>query len=267
MKNRKKLIITIAIAAVVISFFRTFSRPSLLLHGSHIKELLVSRVIDGDTIELSDGRRVRYIGIDTPEIREKNNDTWSYKPMPYSEEAREFNRNLVEGKAVKLEFDVQELDKYGRILAYVYIWDTMVNLEMLSQGYAMIYTYPPNVKYSRMFLKAQEEAREARRGLWAGVEENIISPEDAGENVGFVRIVQATIVSTYISEKILILNCGHDFKIVIFRNNFCLFPKEAIRSPDSYFKNKAVRVYGVIKKYKGSNEIIVNDLSQLKILI
>ncbi|MBU0759505.1 MAG: thermonuclease family protein [Candidatus Omnitrophica bacterium] len=266
MKNRKKLIITIAIAAVVISFFRTLSHPGLLLYGSHIKEVLVSRVIDGDTIELSDGRTVRYIGIDTPEIREKNNGTWSYKPMPYSEEAREFNRDLVEGKAVKLEFDVQKLDKYDRILAYVHVGDRMVNLEMLSRGYAMMYTYPPNVKYSEMFLKAQDEAREARRGLWAGVEENIISPKDTGENIGFVRIVQATIISTYISEKALILNCGYDFKIVIFRNNFSLFPKEAIRSPDSYFRNKAVRVYGIIKKYKGSKEIIINDSSQLRIL-
>ena len=167
MKNRKKLIITIAIAAVVISFFRTLSHPGLLLHGSHIKEVLVSRVIDGDTIELSDGRIVRYIGIDTPETKHP------YKAVEHlGEEAYLYNKELVEGRWVSLEFDVEKRDRYNRLLAYVYAGDTFVNAKLVEDGFAQIYTVPPNVKYQELFLKLQREARENKKGLWDSTLDN-----------------------------------------------------------------------------------------------
>lgn len=73
----------------------------------------------------------------------------------------------MEGKNVRLEFDVQQKDKYGRLLAYVYAGDTFVNAELVKQGYAQITTYPPNVKYVNHFKKLEKEAREQGRGLWA----------------------------------------------------------------------------------------------------
>ena len=74
---------------------------------------------------------------------------------------------MLEGKEVRLEMDVQERDKYGRLLAYVYLEDsTFVNAELLKQGYAQVATYPPNVKYVELFVKLQKEARENKRGLW-----------------------------------------------------------------------------------------------------
>jgi micrococcal nuclease len=123
---------------------------------------LVQQVIDGDTVKLSTGERVRYIGVDTPELHHPR------KPVEfYAREAKEFNRRLVEGKRVRLEFDVQRYDRYGRLLAYVYLEDgTFVNAELLRQGYAQLLTIPPNVKYANMFLELQRQARENRRGLW-----------------------------------------------------------------------------------------------------
>ncbi len=86
---------------------------------------------------------------------------------PYGTEASEANRKLVDGKTVRLEFDVQQLDHYKRLLAYVYLEDgTFVNAWLVEQGYAQVMTVPPNVKYQELFLKLQREAREARRGLW-----------------------------------------------------------------------------------------------------
>jgi len=126
----------------------------------------VVRVIDGYTIQVccvfGDRVKVRYIGVDTPE---------THHPMkgvePYGMEAAEANRKLVDGKTVRLEFDVQQLDKYGRTLAYVYLEDgTFVNAWLVKNGYAMVLTIPPNVKHEGLFLKLQREAREARRGLW-----------------------------------------------------------------------------------------------------
>jgi len=117
---------------------------------------LVTRVIDGDTIEIEGGYRVRYIGIDTPERGE-----------PYYWEALQANRNLVEGKKVRLEKAVEDKDKYGRLLRYVWVDDTMVNAELVRLGYAYSYSYPPNLKYQTYFLQLEKEARERRQGLWS----------------------------------------------------------------------------------------------------
>ncbi|MFN0149951.1 MAG: thermonuclease family protein [bacterium] len=122
---------------------------------------LVARVVDGDTIVLSSGEKVRYIGVDTPETVHPE------KPVEFmGKEAAAFNKALVEGKDVRLEYDVERKDKYGRTLAYVFLDTTFVNIELIRQGYAQILTIPPNVKYADLFLTLQRNAREAGRGLW-----------------------------------------------------------------------------------------------------
>lgn len=126
-----------------------------------LEEASVKRTIDGDTIELTDGRRVRYIGIDTPELVHPK------KPVEcFAKEAKEANRQLVEGKAVRLEKDISETDKYGRFLRYVYVGDTFINDYLVRQGFAHVSTYPPDVAYHEQFLQGEREAREKNRGLW-----------------------------------------------------------------------------------------------------
>jgi micrococcal nuclease len=118
--------------------------------------VLVTRVIDGDTIEIEGGYHVRYIGIDAPE-----------KEEPLYGEATEANRNLVEGKKVYLEGDAEDKDDNGRLLRYVWLDNTMVNAELVRLGYAYSYSYPPNVKYQAYFLQLEREAREQELGLWS----------------------------------------------------------------------------------------------------
>ncbi len=126
----------------------------------------VVRVVDGDTIQVCcvGGRKenARYIGVNTPETKHPT------KGVEYfGKEASEANRNLVVGKTMRLEFDVEQRDRYGRLLAYVYLGEgTFVNAWLVENGYAQVMTVPPNVKYQGLFLKLQREAREARRGLW-----------------------------------------------------------------------------------------------------
>ena len=129
---------------------------------------MVRRVVDGDTIELTDGRLVRYIGIDAPESRQRQGDQWVEDPEPFSRAATRANRRLVEGKHVRLESDVETHDRFGRVLAYVYAGEVMVNEELLREGFAQPLTIPPNVKYAERFRALAEEAREAHRGLWSG---------------------------------------------------------------------------------------------------
>ncbi|OGN01382.1 MAG: hypothetical protein A3B91_03680 [Candidatus Yanofskybacteria bacterium RIFCSPHIGHO2_02_FULL_41_29] len=124
---------------------------------------LVTRVIDGDTIEIEGGQRIRYIGIDTPETVDPR------KPVQcFGVEASNKNKELVLNKKVRLEKDVSEADKYGRLLRYVYIGNTFVNLELVQQGYAYASSYPPDIKYQNQFTSAQSEAREQNKGLWGG---------------------------------------------------------------------------------------------------
>jgi len=116
----------------------------------------VVRVLDGDTAELDSGHKVRYIGLNTPE-----------QGQPFYEEAKEANRQLVEGRSVLLEFDVAAHDMYGRWLAYLFVEGRFVNYELLRRGFANVYTVPPNVKYEGLFRRAEQQAREQEVGLWA----------------------------------------------------------------------------------------------------
>ena len=119
----------------------------------------VTRVIDGDTITIDTGQRVRYIGIDTPEIYPEREI--------YGSEAWQANRRLVEGKEVRLELDVSETDKYGRLLRYVYVGDIFVNAELVRQGLAEVKAYPPDTRYQDLLEQLEREARLDGRGIWA----------------------------------------------------------------------------------------------------
>jgi len=135
---------------------------SLSENNSSNDTYLVTRVIDGDTIEIEGGKKVRYLGIDTPETVDPR------KPVQcFGIEASNANKKLVLGKRVKLEKDISETDKYGRLLRYVYVDDIFVNDYLVRNGYAYAVTFPPDVKYQQQFLEAQKEARENKRGLWS----------------------------------------------------------------------------------------------------
>ena len=122
----------------------------------------VKWVTDGDTIVLSDGRRVRYIGIDTPEI-----DHEQQRAEAFGVEAREANRSLVAGHRIQLAGDHERHDRYGRLLAYVYLADgTMVNAELLRRGLAIVLYKHPNTTMFSQLLDAQRIAMRAGRGLW-----------------------------------------------------------------------------------------------------
>ena len=183
------------------------------MRGSlHAQEVYtVQRVVDGDTLKLSNGERVRLIGVDAPESSNnpklrrdvKRTGQVANEIIGMGKRAKKFTQNLIKGKTVRLEFDVQQRDKYGRLLAYVYIpmrpltrfeklniqdgdfmhdyasmrvpaksfeeknaEPTMLNAYLVENGFAQVMTIPPNVKYADLFLKLQREARENGRGLW-----------------------------------------------------------------------------------------------------
>lgn len=147
--------------------------------GINLIKARVTKAVDGDTVyvKLENGKeeKVRFIGVDTPES--------TTQVEPYGKEAAAYTKSKLLNKDVWLELDVQERDKYGRLLAYVWlspptkesdkeIRAKMFNAVLLLEGYAQVMTVPPNVKYAEYFRKYQQEAREENAGLWGlGVEE------------------------------------------------------------------------------------------------
>lgn len=229
------------------------------------KEYYVSRVIDGDTMELANGKKVRYIGINAPETTKKVGRDWDFDPEPYAVESKEFNKELVEGKKVSLEFDTEKEDNYGRWLAYVHAPDgTFVNLEMVRSGYALVYTFPPNDKYLSRFIENCEEARREARGLWQSLRP--ISPEDAPDNVGRVCSVKAKISAVYGTPKCVFLFFdGVDrsvFSALIYGKNIPLFLDGGIEI--SSLKGKTVEIIGKIKDDR-SPKIIVDNPADLEV--
>ncbi len=130
------------------------------------KEVTITRVTDGDTVEIrptiNGTEDVRMIGVDTPETAGSPRGA-----QPYGEEASAFTEQRLEGRSVTLRFDMEKKDQYGRLLAYVYLSDgSMFNETLLTEGYAQVATFPPNVRHLESFEAAQREARKADRGIW-----------------------------------------------------------------------------------------------------
>jgi len=123
----------------------------------------VTRVVDGDTIEIASGEKLRYIGIDTPETVDPRRGAECL-----GAEASARNQELVAGKKIFLEKDVSETDRYGRLLRYVYLAtdSASVNEQLVREGYAKASSYPPDVKYQAKFREAEADARANQRGLW-----------------------------------------------------------------------------------------------------
>jgi micrococcal nuclease len=132
--------------------------PSPLASDSAV----VKRVIDGDTIELESGQTLRYIGIDTPETHHPTKGQECF-----GQEASQRNRELVEGKTIRLEKDVSEVDRYGRLLRYVWVDDQLINQQLVAEGYAVARSFPPDIAKQDIFRAVEGQARTQNLGLWA----------------------------------------------------------------------------------------------------
>lgn len=166
-KNSRKgnLIIFLAFCLIFIGIAIYFSKKSEINKiastpqpSSAPEFAKVIRIYDGDTIEIEGGRKVRYIGVDSSEVY----------PIAqcYSAEALVRNKELVSGKTVRLEKDVSETDKYGRLLRYVYVDSVFVNDELVKEGFAKATAYPPDIKYKAEFSESEKTAMTSKIGLW-----------------------------------------------------------------------------------------------------
>jgi micrococcal nuclease len=151
-RMKKGILILIAVFALLAASYFVYTG----FPPSDSEEFEVAQIIDGDTIKLESGQKVRLIGINTPE-----------SGHPYYEEATEKLKTLIGNSKVTLKKDVENKDQYGRLLRYIYVNDTFVNLEIVKAGLATAYEFEPNVKHSREFEEAESQARTEQIGIWA----------------------------------------------------------------------------------------------------
>jgi len=171
MRNRKGLLkILLGLLAILLSLLG-FNLYQNQPYSSEAQEVEVEEVIDGDTIRVRDLQtdeiiRVRYLGIDTPELEGPDYESC------FSSQAKEKNEELVLDQKLILEFDIDRYDRFGRTLAYVYTLDelgeeeTFVNLELLEEGYARFYLDKQNTLWQAELVQAALSAREGFSGLW-----------------------------------------------------------------------------------------------------
>ena len=153
-----------ALVVVLVTAALLAARPALAGGGGE-RQVTLDRVVDGDTLELRDGTRVRLIGIDTPETVHPDFGDECYGP----EASRYAERLLHPGDELRLVLDVDRYDQYGRLLAYVYraVDDLFVNAQLVKRGFAYVESVPPNVAHAARLRRLAGDAREHDRGLWS----------------------------------------------------------------------------------------------------
>ncbi len=159
--------------------------------------LTVRWVNDGDTIVLEDGRIIRYIGINTPEIKHLRSDGTTQKAEAFGYKAKAFNKQMVFLKKVRIDFEKQKKDRYGRVLAHLFLEDgTFVNKRMVELGYAHCLWKSPNTKYSAEFLEAQHRAMQTGKGIWRD------RHEEHGKYIGNVKSKRFHLITCTFGRKI-----------------------------------------------------------------
>lgn len=256
LRKHKWIALILTLALIILLYFKTESNGS-----SNIpRNAIVEEVIDGDTIILSGvDPLVRYVEINAPEIFHEDSPG-----DPFSEEAKNLNKKLVLGKRVKLEFDKEKYDDYGRILAYVYVDSVFVNKKLVEDGLAQVFIKKPNDKYKSVIHEAEKKAKQERKGIWGSPasfsnnpknERFLIKPSEASRYVNRRVVVRGKVTDSRKSKNVISLKMEDALNIVIFLSDWENF--EFFNIPlDKYYLNKKVEVIGRVKIYKGMPEIL-----------
>ena len=151
----------------------------------------VDKVLDGDTFKTKQGEKIRLLGINTPEIRHDTSPA-----QPFGNTAKRALQDLIAGKQVRLTFDKEKKDKYGRTLAHVYLKDGLwVNAELVRLGLAHVYTFVPNISAAKALIKIEQEAIEDKRGMWVDKRWRVLSPKGLIQKIlGQYRLIHGILI-------------------------------------------------------------------------
>ncbi len=211
----------------------------------------VQRIVDGDTIIVRGGERIRYIGIDTPEIGE-----------PFYAKATNANKELIGDKAVIVKrCSLRPKDKHGRTLAFVYAGDADISLELLRRGLGRVFTDSTCLLSDKSFLywKASRQAYQDARGIWKTRRGKIYKPQNTNKLIGRHALVRGIVKNVHIGEKAVHINFTEnwrkDFSATIFKDVVGLFESAGIHA-DETLTNKEIIIFGYIGRHFGPNMVL-----------
>jgi len=216
----------------------------------------VKKIFDGDTVLLEDGRRVRLLGINTPEVRHKNEDA-----QAGGDEAKLWLINKLQDRKVRLETDVQKTDKYKRTLAHLFTEDNEhINLRLVAAGLAAVSIYPPNLLHAEALIKAQDQVEQAGLGIWRRAEYAAMPVASlAGRgHAGWTRLV-GKVVNIRTSRKYSYLEFSDRFTARIERKWLPLFPDM------NGYLGRNVEVRGWLNKNKNGFSMLIRHPSAIKL--
>jgi endonuclease YncB( thermonuclease family) len=216
----------------------------------------VKKVYDGDTILLNNGTKVRLLGINTPEVENRNK-----LAQPFGEEAKQWLEKTLSGQKVRLQKDVEKKDKYGRTLAHVFTQTRRhINLELVEKGLATVNIHPPGVKYTDALLSAQNKAEANEIGLWQHeqYQAKLIDSLDQTRLRGWQRLV-GKVISIRESRKYVYLVFSKLFDIRIARKNLFYFPDL------SEYLDKTIEVRGWASRRKKHRSMLIRHPSAIKV--
>lgn len=217
----------------------------------------VKRVYDGDTILLAGGKKVRLLGINTPEVANRDKAAEAG-----GDEAKQWLIAKLKGQQLRLVTDRNKKDKYGRWLAHVFTKAQVhVNLELVENGMATVTIYPPNVDYADALLLAQNRAQLAKRGIWgdAAYTPKLASQINAQNYRGWQRVI-GRVTTLYHANKYSYLNIGDQFSLVIPKKSLALFP------PLATYVGKQVEARGWISRRKQRYSLFVKHPSAIVVM-
>ncbi|MFA5338507.1 MAG: thermonuclease family protein, partial [Candidatus Omnitrophota bacterium] len=165
---------------------------------------------------------------------------------------------------VRIEFDVEKIDRYKRLLGYCFIENTLINAKLIEEGFAVTYTIPPNVKYVDTLIKAQKNARLKLKGMWGAYE--TITAKEAINHVNQIRTVKGSVSGSRRTKNGILLTFetsqNSPFKVMIFNNSLKYFHQKNI-NPADFYKQKSIEVTGRIRRYKQTAQIIVSSPEEI----
>ncbi len=217
----------------------------------------VAKVYDGDTVMLEDGRKIRLLGINTPEVRHKNQDTEAG-----GETAKRWLTDKLLHRKVRLEMDVEQTDKYKRILAHLFNENKEhINLQLVETGLAAVNIYPPNLLYANELMAAGDRAEKAKRGIWQQADYAVIPVNqlDSNGHSGWVRLM-GRVSAIRRGRKFVYLEFSDRYQAPIEKKWLPLFPD--INS----YRAQTVETRGWLNKNRGGWSMLIRHPSAIKII-
>ncbi len=217
----------------------------------------VKRIYDGDTLLLDNGTKVRFLGINTPEIAKRDKIAEAG-----GEEAKQWLIEKLKGSKIKLHYDLERKDKYGRVLAHVFTKNNEhINLQLVANGLATVNIYPPNLKYVDQLITAQQQAESQKLGLWAMSDYAVkdVNDFDPRKHRGWQRI-KGTVTRIKPARKYTYLYLSPQFSLKIIKDSGRLF------GDLNDYLGKKVEVRGWVRKNKQQYHLLIRHPSAIKIL-